>query len=317
MEENNTNNEVNNTSTETNKVINPVSSTNNTNGVINPVNNSNNEKKGSSLTPIIVIIAILVCGVGGFFLAKSAIKEAPSTKNDTKEQDKPKDEDGKITASNYEGIYQAENNKMYIHKESETSFYYMIGDNFQGTADVSGDTAKENHHFEDYFEFKLTDDGIILSYHTEVENKGVATDTGLYKKVCEYTKDNVYKEAVGDPKYLTESKFSGVYKSDKYTLYVYQVSEKEVQVDYDDNSDDDIFFSKKFTIKSDNLLSVNSMFEEENVEYELVFKDKSFTLKYYDKSFGFDEDTKKLALNYKYEKAVTQDEILNKFYSNY
>ena len=271
---------------------------------------SNEPKKQNKVIIIgIILIVLVICAIGGYYLFASK-------DNSTKEPEKPTTQKTEEVdyASKYEGIYEASETKMYIHKKSNNSFYYVIGGNFIGTATVNGDLAKEDNHFDDYFEFKLVENGIELIYHPKEENGSVAADTGLYKKVAEYSKENVYKEAVGDPKYLQESKFSGIYKGGEYTLYVYQISDKEVQVDLDSK---EMSFSEKFTIKSDSLLTADSFFKEGEVEYELVFKDKSFTLKCHEEVFGFDEDTKKLALEYTYEKAVTQDEILNKFYKEY
>ena len=278
---------------------------------MNEVNMNNDaiepKKKSNGLLIAIILIVLIAIGVGCYFIFKPTDDPVP----------KPQDKGGEQEvdyASKFEGIYAAENDKMYIHKSTNTRFNYMIGGNFQGTATANGETAKEDNYYHGYFEFKLVDGGIELIYHGENENSSVAADTGLYKRVADYSKENIYKESVGDPKYLEESKYSGIYKSGDYTLYVYQINEKEVQVDLDSTS---LIFSKKFTIKNDTLLTADSFFEEGTVEYELVFKDKSFTLKYHDGNFGFDEDSKVLALEYKYEKALTQDEILNKFYKGY
>ncbi len=268
------------------------------------------KKKNNVMVIGVILIALILCGIGGYFIFAS--KDSSSGTPETPE--KPTDKKEEDYASKYEGIYLAKETKMYIHKKSNNSFYYVIGGNFIGTATVNGEMAKEDNHFDDYFEFKLVENGIELIYHPKEENGTVAADTGLYNKVAEYSKENVYKEAVGDPKYLEESKFSGIYKGGDYTLYVYQINDKEVQVDLDNK---EISFSEKFTIKSDTLLTSDSFFKEGEVEYELVFKDKTFTLKCHEEVFGFDEDTKKLALEYTYEKALTQDEILNKFYKEY
>lgn len=260
-----------------------------------PIEQPNGNKKGNKLIPIIAILVILALTGGCLFFFTDIFKGNEKGNNDKDVEDK-QDES---LAEKYEGIYSAENDNMYIHKKSNNEFYYTIGGNFQGVAKVEGDTAKEENRFNDdsYFEFKLENEGINLIYHTADENTEVAADTGLYKKVATYNKENIYKYAVGDPKYLSE-KYSGIFKNDDIEFYLIQKNENEVMVNlkYDSNNDLPIF-SETFEIQSEDKLISKSIFEEDKIAYEITFNDKEFTFKANTDVFGVHEDEKKLEKN--------------------
>lgn len=279
----------------------------------NPTQTENEPKKNNKTLIIIIIAVLAIIGVVAFLFFGTDIFK--SKENNNKESDDPPTPVATDETSKFEGIYQNVNDKIYIHKLNDTEFTYMIGGNFQGTAKAKDGVAKEDNKFgtDEYFEFKLIDDGIELSYHAD-ENTEVAAETGLYKKVAEYSKDNIYKEAVGDPSYLT-SKYSGIYSNGEIQFYVYQKNDKEVQVSISESNSK--FFSELFEIESDNHLVAKSFFHEDEIAYEITFNDKSFDLKVNSDIFGVDEDDKELELTYSYEKEITQEEILDEFYSYY
>ena len=263
--------------------------------------------KKSPLSLAIIIIAVLLIGVGLFLVFNSKSSNSNNGGND-----KPKETD----ADKFVGIYKATNDKLYIRKTGDNEIHYVIGGNFEGTAKVDGKTAKSDNKFSDdgtYFEFKLSSETINLDYHSS-DDVTVAVDLGKYKKINEYTKDNVYIEAVGNPSYLT-SNYSGYFKSGNIGLYLYQISEKEVKVESDPEGD--TLFSETFVITEDNKLVAKSFFDENVNAFEITFTDKSFKLKVNQDVFGFDEDDKKFELTYTLIKAVSQNDIMDKFYNNY
>ena len=161
-----------------------------------------NVESNNKILIIVRILVLLLLGVGLFlFLGTDLFK----------------------SKNGFEGIFESENDKMYIRKTSDNEFHYMIGGNFEGTAIIDGNNAKEKSLFDDvndgYFEFRLVNDGVELKY-VAPNDEEVATDTGIYKRVAEYSKDNVYKEAVGDPKYL-KTKYNGVFKNNDIELIIY------------------------------------------------------------------------------------------------
>ena len=138
-------------------------------------------------------------------------------------------------------------------------------------------------------------------------------------KISDYSKDNIYKEAVGDPEYL-ETGYSGLFKNDNVELYVFQISEKEVMVKSSNNTTD-VFIDEKFEEKVNEINGnvnyiVKSFFDENQIAYILNFYDKSIEIIVYD-VLDNDEDDKKLENNYKFERNITKEEIINEFYSNY
>ena len=271
--------------------------------------------KSKALPIIIGAIVLVLIGLGVAFgmglFGSSENKEANNTANNAENGNK----EVASATDKFVGIYASENNKMFIHKESDTLIHYVIGDSFEGSAIVTEDTAKERNGIDDdYFSFKLTDEGIELTYVTSDEDKSVVIDTGLYKKVAEYTKENVYKEAVGDPSYLT-SNYSGLFKSGEIELYVYQTSEKEFMVRT--TSDVENYFEEKFELESENKLVSKSFFNEDEIAYEIEFNDKSFSFVCHEEVFGVDEEDKQFELTYTFEKALTQDEIIENFYNSY
>lgn len=273
-------------------------------------------KKGNKLIPIIVILIGLVLIFTSLFFFTDIFKSNEKGNNEKNIEDK-QDES---LISKYEGIYTTEKDNMYIHKKSDNEFYYTIGGNFQGVAKIEGDSAKEKDSVNDnYFEFKIVDDGIEVTYHAD-EDTEVAVDTGLYKKVADYSKENVYKYAVGDPSYL-KTRYNGIFKNGNIELYIYQISENEIMVQTNDNPDG-VYLYKTFEktkdkITGDEYFAAKSFFDEDKIAFSLVFYDRSVELFVHDDVPDYDENDKKLELNYKFEKEITQEEIINKFYSFY
>ena len=273
-----------------------------------PITEEKTPKKKTGLCITIILIGLILIGTGLFlFFGTDLFK-----KEDKKEKgNETKDEVNEV--DKFVGIYVNNEDKLIIRKTSTRGFYYILGGNFEGTAIVTGDTAKQNDLFkeEEYFEFKIVEGGIDVSYHAG-EDVSVAVETGKYTKIAEYSKDNVYKEVIGDPSYLT-SKYSGIFKSGDIELYLYQINEKQVKVD----TKGKLSFSKDFEIVSDNKLVAKSFFDENETEFEITFNDKQFTLTANENVFGFDEDDKQFALTYTFANQVTKEMILNNFYSRY
>lgn len=279
------------------------------------MNNNEEEKKKSLLVPIIFVIALSLIGIGVFLLLNN--------KNDSKTNNDENHETPQPTTENveqFEGIYANGEDKMYIRKESDTEFHYMIGGNFEGSAIVSGDSAREKPKFNEneYFEFKLVSGGIELVYNAP-ENYEVAVATGVYKKVADYSKDNVYQEAVGDPQYL-ETGYNGVYKTDEISLYVFQINENEVLVKA--SNDTDAMFDEKFTkevneINGEISYVAKSFFDEEKTASILNIFDNSIEIIVKDDVLDYDADDKKLENNYKFDRKITKEEIIKEFYQNY
>ncbi len=268
-------------------------------------------KINNRLLPLIAIVVLVVgCLI---FVGTNMLK----SKNSSNESDN--DEEEAITIERFEGIYKNNEDKLYIHKISDTSFFYVISGIFQGQAILTDKTAKQEGSEKAiyYFEFKPVKNGIELIHHSEDNQITIKVATGKYEKIAEYSKENVYKEAVGDPSYLN-SKYSGVFKSGEMVLYLYQKNEKEVKVEASEFiSDYDPYFSETFTIESDNKLVAKSSFEEDKIAYEITFNDKQFTFKGNTDVSDYNEEIKSLELTYTFDKEVTQDDILNQFYRNY
>lgn len=268
-------------------------------------------KKNHSLSIIIILLGIVLIGVGLFLFFGTDL-----FKSEKKDEKKPDQTVNTVNVDKFVGIYAAENNKLYIKKSNDKAIAYVLGDSFFGTAIVTGDTAKETNTFSngEYFEFKVVDGGINVSYVTDEEDASVVVDTGLYKKVADYSKDNVYKEAVGDSS-LLNSKYSGIYKKGTITLYVYQMNETQVKVETTMNSEQHL--SEVFDITSDNKLVAKDFFEEDENAFEITFGDKEFNLVVNENVFGFDEDDKEFAGTYTFDSNITQDIIMDEFYKYY
>jgi len=268
-------------------------------------------KKRGNKSIIIILLGLLLIGTGLFlFFGTDLFK---------KEKEKEKEKETvteKGNADKFEGIYASENDKIYIRKQSANEFHYMISGSFEGTAKVTDETAKEIPMFDDnrYFEFKLVDGGIEISYHSDDQNVEVAIDTGKYTKVADYSKDNVYKEAIGDPE-LLNSKYSGLFKKDGIELYLIQTSEKNVMVESSSKSETDL--SDNFEITEENKMGAKDFFDKNVNAYEIIVGDKTITLTVNEDVFGFDEEKKVLAGTYTFEKEITKDEVLNNFYVRY
>lgn len=266
-------------------------------------------KKKGKVSIIIILIGLILIGTGLFLFFGTDL-----FKKDNKDNNKEKEPVSEVTAADkFEGIYTAENDKMYVYKTGKNEIHYMIGDSFEGVAEVNGETAKESYLFNEgeYFEFKIVEGGIELSYHSD-EGKEVAIDLGKYTKTADYSKENVYKEAVGDPA-LLNSKYSGIYKKGNISLYLYQTNEKEVKIE----TNGDLSFSETFDIISDNKLGAKDFFDPEVNAFEITLGDKEFTLTVNEDVFGFDEEDKEFAGTYTFDSNITQDIVMNEFYKGY
>ena len=273
---------------------------------------------------LIIILGILLI-ISGFIYA--------SYKTDlfkNKKEINENDNDNEITesvAERFEGIYIASNDKIYIHKINDYELHYVIADSFQGTAKIiDKNTAREETKSLDdsYFEFKLVDDEIDVEYHSD-DNNLPGLKNRQYKKISGYVKENIYEEEFVDSKYL-DLIYSGLYVSDNGTeLYVIHTSGNDLRVISKSNNDSTFGFSfnERFEIRSSDIRTVSYIDPDKNeIDYELKFvikelDDKEFDLIVYDDVVGVDKDSKKFESKYKFKRAITRDEIIDKFYSNY
>lgn len=278
--------------------------------------NSNSPKKGmGKLIAILGVVAILVGAILFVVFGTDLLK---GKKEDKKEEQKQEE---KNELSKFYGIYESENSKLFIKSYSETEIWYTLaGDGlFQGEAKVEKNVATEVSHFDskNHFELELKDDGNVeVKYVTEDPDSSAAIDTGTYKRVADYNKENLYKYAVGDPQYL-KSNYSGIYKSGEVEMVLYQISETEVKASlyYKNKKDYDLpSFDETLVIESENTLVAKDFFDENANAYTLTFNGKEFSLTCNSEVFGFNEEDKKLELTYEYEKEITEEEILKEYY---
>ena len=286
-----------------------------------PVQQEVTKPKRNKLLPIIIILAVLAAACAFVYFGTDLIKK--DKKEETKEEktndkDEKRGENQAGEADKYVGIYASENDKMYIRKKSADSFEYNISGNFMGTAKIEGESAKETTSFnkDTYFEFKIVDEGIELAYIAD-ENSMVAADTGIYKKVGEYTKENVYKEAIGDQQYIN-SKYSGVFETEGIEIYLVQTSENKAKLTVNKVEDPEVSnITEEFEIQDENKLVAYSFFNEEEIAYEIEFNDKEFNLIVHDDIFGVHDSDKKLEKTYKYSRSLTTDEVIKAFYGQF
>ncbi len=254
---------------------------------------------------IVIVLGLIFIGIGLFlFFGTDLFKKKDNNNSNSNKNNEAKD---------FVGIYVNGDDILYIREAENNEIHYMISGNFEGFAIIEGDSAKEKRYFEDniYNEFKIVTGGIEFIYHAP-EDHEIACATGKYLKVADYSKDNVYKMAVGDASLLS-SKYSGIYKNGDTELCLYQINEKQVKV----ATTDDYSFSQTFDIESDTKMTGKTIFDEDNIAYEIVFNNQTITLKVDESLFGVGETEKALEGSYTFEKAITQDEIMNNFYSRY
>lgn len=264
-------------------------------------------KKKHGLSIFVILLGIVLIGTGLFLFFGTDLFKSEKKNNNESQKAESK------AADKFVGIYAKDEDKLFIHKTNSGELYYVLGDSFEGTASAKDNIAKQNNSFnkDEYFEFKISDGGIDVSYHAG-EDVEVAVATGLYTKVAEYSKENVYKEAVGDVSLLS-SGYSGIYKSGDIQLYVYQISTNQVEV----SAAGEHSFSKVFDIVSESKLTAKTIFDEEAIAYEINYADNSISLIVNEDVFGVFEEDNELELTYTFEKAITQDDIINNFYSRY
>ncbi len=272
-------------------------------------------------------IVLIICGVT-YLSFKSIMgknKESNIENNDKDNKDKGKNK-SKIAvgvAENFEGIYVATNDKIYISKINTDELNFVIADSFHGIATIIDEKTarlKNNNERNIDFEFKLVDEGIELTCNSN-ENSLTDLETGLYKKVSStYSEADIYEVEFGDPIYL-RSVSTGLYVSDSgIEIYLVQTDKNTIRVLSKSNSDElGHSFNKKFEIRnSDNRIVSYSNLDENKVDYELKIKinaidDKDLSLIVYDEN----TENKKYESNYKFKKDITVEEVVKKFYSSY
>ena len=277
------------------------------------------EKKKGNGKLIAIILVVVLLAVGGWFVVTQT--DLLGKKEDKKE-DKTEEtvvEDPNV--AKYEGIYKNADTIIYLHKNGGNQIAFTVdgGGFFQGNATVNGESATQSGSFSDKakFKFNLTDGGLNLEIIDKQEDEIYLVEEGLYERVANYNKDELYKYAIGDPTYLT-SKYSGYFKSGDIEMQLYQTSETEVQVHLVFKKNQDLpVFDETFEIAGDNRLVAKSFFDENEIQYELDFGDKEFTLKCNKEVFGYDEEDAKLELTYKFDREITQDEIIKENLKNY
>lgn len=284
-----------------------------------------NKKKNKVGLYVIILGVLLIIGGSVYtVLGTDTFKEKKNSENNQEENNNNNNnnnnEKNAGIAEKFEGIYQAQDDKMFIHKgASNDELLYMIADSFQGKAKIIDEkTAQAEDYFgkDEYFIFKLVDNGIEVDYHSG-DDVLVSAETGLYTKMSDYSKENIYKTIIGDVSYLN-SNYSGLYSNDEFEMYVIQKDENNIYVRLKSGDNTfGLFFDEEFVIQDNNKLVSYSFFDEKEIDYEITFNDKQFSIVVHDDVFGVDEEDKKFEGNYKYIDSITQDEVLDEFYSNY
>ena len=273
---------------------------------------------------LMIVLLGVVLIAGGFIYASMGTNTFKSKEESEKKDDSEnKNEEESIddVAYEFEGIYAASNDKLYIRVVDYNKLNYVIAETFHGTAEIIDETtARQEGNPDDnkYFEFKLVNGGVEVSYHTD-DNTTASLETGLYKKIAAYSRDSLYREAVGDPLYINFAS-AGLYASDDgIEIYVIPISGNDLRVLLKNNDKTSgMLFDENFAFSHDGKAISYSSTNKNEIDYEMEFfirktDDKDFNLIVHDSAI----DNKILESKYKYIKAITIDDVIDEFYSNY
>ena len=203
------------------------------------------KKKGGAGIIVLILVILAVLGVGGGFLATKVLNKEDK-KEDTKTEEKNKEE--KKEEISFSGIYESDKGTLKVYDTGKGKIFFTFDGDYSvdSYAEVKKGKAVENGF--DKREFSLEGESLVVSDDSEDYNIA-----GVYTKKKEYTAKEYYNDAYGDPKYL-ESKYNGLYKSDKKKMYIYQTEDGKVRVNVD--TGDYSLFDIDFDIKEDGSLYV-------------------------------------------------------------
>lgn len=262
------------------------------------------KKKINPLILGIAALAVILIGAGVFLLLTGG-----GSKKETKT----------ITAADFNGIYMLDTTKMYLVAENDQTIRYTLDGNglYNGTATVADKVATSVHNEDgrNVYKFTLTDEGINL----EIENNDTLSAVGSYKKIADYNKVNVYKEAVGDPQYLS-TKFTGIFRLDDAVIKMYQTTENKVFFEATKGTDFEtsLFLTEVFEVQDENTLVAKSFFSEEVVAYTITIdENKTLTLTINTEAEDYDENLAPLSGTYTFEKSFTMEEIMEEYFRFY
>ena len=188
-------------------------------------------------------------------------------------------------------IYQIDKNKMYFDINTEESRVYT-------TATIDGNTAKGKIYAT--YTFKLI--GEKLKVETTDEYMLDAT----YTRTGDYTKEYIYSDNYGDPKYLN-SQINGVFYSEKRdaTVTVYQINENEAYLHIQVGEND---YIKTATVV-DGTIDFYEELADKTITINITFEDDLLELKVKDTDRG--SFLKRINGKYTKTKSLTMEDIIS------
>ena len=278
-------------------------------------NKENFKNKKTGLIVLLIGIALIISAVVYTIFGTNLLKNTKDTKNNENNETISIDENA---ADNLVGIYANSKDKIAIHRLDNGKLSYVVGDTFKGTAKmVDEKTARSEKDIKEKssLEFKLVEDGIEFSYKSN--DNTVSVEKGLYNKILEYSKEDVYSEFLGNPIYL-ESICSGLYtSSDGTELYVIQTDENNLTVRLKSNEKN--LFKEDFIMTKDHKIISYLSNDESKIDYELnisvnSLEDKKLKVTVNKSVVGEKETNKIFDSEYKFVKNITVEDVINEFY---
>jgi len=254
-------------------------------------------------TGLIIIIIAILCLVGGalyLFFGTDMFKKKEEPKEDKKEEEKETFELGK---SELNGVYEKDGITIKLFEVAKNSVYFDYEVEGLGVSlplklrngKATGDI------FDDTYTVVIKDKEIELTSNSEEVEKGT------YTKTKTYTKEDFYKDQIGDPE-LLNSEYNGIYDKDGTKLYMYQTEEDTVYIDVSIIENGSwTGFGKYYEIQEDGSLKEDLVFEDDEVESELTLEDNTVTLKIFD-----EENYGKLNGTYTKNGTVSIDYLIEK-----
>ena len=215
------------------------------------------------------------------------------------------------------GVYENGHDKLVIKEYNAAGCfeYIIIGNiNYKGIGVIKGNKADSSYIIDKgydnyYFIFNYKKSGIEVDYKINKDGYEVKASKGLYKKVAEYSEDNLYDTIVGDKKYL-DSAYSGRYQNNDLYAYAIQLEEDIVEVIIMKDSVENVWYGS--FEKKDNKFISRIINLDDNNSYELEYLDNSFFIKCVGNTCDKDSTYE---LEYTKIGPVTEKKVLYTFYS--
>ena len=244
-----------------------------------PMEETKSNNNNNKLSFIIMIIGIIMALLGIILLI------IPNLGEET------------LTANDFNGIYKNDNGEALLYSKDGKTVHVSI--ELEDYSFTHQSEVKDNK-----LNLEAENKKTIVSLDKNKKTVSIKSDIKelnnmTFKKEKEYSKEQFFNNNYGNSKYL-DSKYNGIYKKDNSEIKMYQQYDDTVRVYI---SKENSSIDTEFLIKDENTI----ISELEEIEYKITIDGDKI-------QFETTKGDKEYDGEYKREKTLSQDEIMELFY---